>query len=84
MPSRRHFLQTLAAGTATLPWLPRSAFAEPPHKFKGTLGLELYTVRHLFDKACGIEEMCALVGSLLSEVAETQSQSESEAAGGGR
>ncbi len=50
MPSRRHFLQTLAAGAATLPWLCRDVLAEPPHKFQGTLGLELYTVRHLFDK----------------------------------
>jgi sugar phosphate isomerase/epimerase len=50
MPSRRHFLQTLAAGATTLPWLSGIAFAEPPHKFKGTLGIELYTLRHLFDK----------------------------------
>jgi sugar phosphate isomerase/epimerase len=50
MPSRRQFLQTLAAGATTLSWVSADALAEPPHKFTGTLGLELYTLRHLFEK----------------------------------
>jgi sugar phosphate isomerase/epimerase len=48
--SRRRFLQTLAAGTATLPWFARSGAAAPPNHLPGVLGLELYTVRHLLDK----------------------------------
>jgi sugar phosphate isomerase/epimerase len=28
----------------------RNVAAEPPHKFPGVLGLEMYTLRHLFDK----------------------------------
>jgi sugar phosphate isomerase/epimerase len=50
LPSRRHFLQTVAAGAAALPFFSRNAGAEPAHKFPGVLGLELYTVRHLLDK----------------------------------
>ena len=50
LPSRRVFLQTMAAGAVTLPFLSRTAGAEPPHKFPGVLGLEMYTLRHLFDK----------------------------------
>lgn len=48
--SRRQFLQSVAAGAAALPWLAGRASAEPAHKFTGTLGLELYSVRHLLDK----------------------------------
>lgn len=48
--SRRQFLQHAAAGTAALPWLAARVSAEPAHKFAGTLGLELYSVRHLLDK----------------------------------
>jgi sugar phosphate isomerase/epimerase len=50
LPSRRVFLQTMAAGAVALPFLSRTAGAEPPHKFPGVLGLEMYTLRHLFDK----------------------------------
>ena len=51
-PSRRQFLQSLTAGAAALPWLARPASAEPAHKFPGVLGLELYTVRHLWTRTC--------------------------------
>jgi sugar phosphate isomerase/epimerase len=50
--SRRRFLQAVAAGAATLPFAARSRSldAAPKHNLPGVLGLELYTLRHLFEK----------------------------------
>jgi len=50
--SRRQFLQAVTTGAAALPFVAatRSLGAAPKHNLPGTLGLELYTVRHLMAK----------------------------------
>src|SRR5262245_15548379 len=51
-PSRRQFLQAVAAGAAAWPIVAdgRSLDAAPKHNLPGVLGLELYTLRHLMPK----------------------------------
>ena len=50
-PSRRHFLQVRGRARAGAPFRWRHALAaEPPAQVPGVLGLEMYTLRHLFDK----------------------------------